>query len=583
MSIAPKRRISYVEILDDFITNENFKDLLENSAEEKKSESEILQGEIVAIDNGVVTVDVGLKTEGYINIKEFVVNGEKIAISCGDKIDVYLEKSENVEGKVVLSYEKAVRQKAWHLLKSSYSDGDTVEGVIFGRVKGGFTVHINGVIAFLPGSQVDIRPVKDVAPLMNIKQPFQILKMDSQQGNVIVSRKAILEEAREGERNEMLSKIKEGVVLDGIVKNITNYGAFIDLGSVDGLLHVTDIAWSKVTHPSEILNLGDAIKVKVIKFDENTKRISLGMKQLEANPWNDIKEKFPISSRSSGKVTNITDYGVFVKIAPEVEGLVHISEVSWTEHNLNPRKHFSIGQEVEVVVLDIDIDKHRIGLGIKQCQDNPWQEFSDKYQEGSVVTGTVSNIVDFGLFVSLEFLVDGLVHISDLSWDTTPEEELKKYNVGDKLEVKVLSLDVERERIGLGLKQMTPEVKVDFPEKGSIVTCVISEIAEDEGIKALIDNKIKAFIKRNDLSMDKSDQRTNRFVAGDKLDAKVLYVDKDSQVVFLSVKALEQEERKKAIEEYGSVDSGASLGDILGAALDAASEKKDKKDKKDSN
>jgi small subunit ribosomal protein S1 len=481
-----------------------------------------------------------------------------------------------------LSFEKAIRQRAWKNLEDNFKEGDTVDGTIFGRVKGGFTVDIGGVVAFLPGSQVDIRPVKDITPLLNVKQPFQILKMDHKQGNIVVSRRSILEESRQEARDEMLSNIVEGQVLEGIVKNITDYGAFIDLGSVDGLLHVTDISWSRISHPSEILTLGQKLNVKVIKYNEDTKRISLGIKQLESNPWQGVAEKYPAGSKCKGVVTNITDYGAFIELEQGIEGLVHVSEISWAKGNTHPSRLLAVGQEVQVKVLDMDTDKHRISLGIKQCEENPWNEFASKYPEGSIVEGEVRNQVDFGLFVGLEGGVDGLVHISDVSWSESPEEELKTFTSGQKISVKVLGVDVAKERISLGIKQLKDDPKqesIKGLKKGAVVTCTVSAVRE-EGIEVDYDGFVGNFIKRNELARERVEQRPDRFAVGDRVDAKIISIDKNSCKMSLSIKALEVEEQKRAIAEYGSTDSGASLGDILGAALNSSSEEKAKKSKK---
>lgn len=569
---------------ESFSTGENFAELFEEYLKTEKQEGSVIKGRVLRIENDVVIVDIGLKTEGRVSIKEFASPKGDTEVNVGDDIDVYLERSENSQGEAVISREKAIRQKAWKDLESNYKDGDIIQGIIFGRVKGGFTVDVAGVVAFLPGSQVDIRPVKDIGPLMNISQPFQILKMDSKQGNIVVSRRAILEESRKEERSEMLSKISEGMVLEGAVKNITDYGAFIDLGSVDGLLHVTDISWSRITHPSEVLSLGQKVKVKVIKFNDETKRISLGMKQLEGNPWEGIEVRFPKNSKCKGVVTNITDYGAFVEIETGIEGLVHVSEISWTKNNVHPSKLLSVGQSVEVMILEIDADKHRISLGMKQCVDNPWENFAALYPVGSIVTGEVKNIVDFGLFVGFENGVDGLVHISDLTWASQPEAELKQYLVGQKVEVKVLGVEPYKERISLGIKQKTDDPKQEAFEglkKNGQVTCVVSDV-KDEGIEVTVGG-IRSFIKRADLARDRVDQRPDRFAVGDKVDAKIVTVDKAKGSLSLSIKALEVAEQKKAIAEYGSTDAGASLGDILGAALEnsSAAKKSQSKTKQD--
>lgn len=556
---------------------ENFAELLESSVTEEKKEGTVVKGVVISINNEYVTVDVGLKTEGLIPLREFALPGEQANVKVGEEVDVYLERIESRGGRAMLSREKAVRESAWKTLESNCDEGTTVEGVIFGRVKGGFTVDIGGVVAFLPGSQVDIRPVKDVTPLMNIKQPFQILKMDRKQGNIVVSRRAIMEESRAEARNELLAKVEEGTVLEGTVKNITDYGAFIDLGSVDGLLHVTDISWTRINHPSEVLSLGQKVKVIVIKFNPENKRISLGMKQLEENPWGEVANKYPKGAQVKGHVTNITDYGAFVELEPGVEGLVHVSELSWTKTNVNPKKLLTPGQEINVMVLEIDPVKHRISLGVKQCEENPWRKFADAHPVGNIVEGEIKNIVDFGMFVGFEGNIDGLVHISDVTWTGTPEEELKKFTPGEMIKVVVLGLEVEKERISLGIKQLTEnpfEGALANIKKGSTVTCTVTEVKED-GIEVQVTEGVSSFIKRSDLSRDRVEQRPERFAVGDRVDAKVISLDKEAFKVVLSIKALEVEEQKKVIAEYGSTDSGASLGDILGAALGNANRAKE--------
>jgi small subunit ribosomal protein S1 len=559
-------------------SKENFAELFEDFVKKQDvSEGSVIKGEVIAIQKGFALIDVGLKTEGRVPVEEFTAEGGEDALpKIGDLVEVYLERIENQQGYATLSHEKAVRRRAWEKIENTYKEGDSVDGIIFGRVKGGFTVNIGGVVAFLPGSQVDIRPVKDVGPLMNIKQPFQILKIDHRQGNIVVSRRSILEGSREEARNEMLSQIKENMIMDGSVKNITDYGAFIDLGSVDGLLHVTDISWSRISHPSEVLSLGQKVRVKVIKFNEETKRISLGLKQLEENPWHSLKQRYPSGSKFTGKITNITDYGAFVELEPGIEGLVHVSELTWAKGNVHPSKLVTSGQEVEVMVLDIDADKHRISLGIKQCSDNPWQNFANAHPVGTEADGVVKNIVEFGMFVGFKEGVDGLVHVSDLSWEVAPEEAIKQYQVGQEVRVKVLFADVEKERISLGVKQLSAdpagEVMVGL-EKGSTVTCVVFDV-RDDGIEVSVNDSMRSFIKKNDLARDRVDQRPQRFAVGDKVDAKVVTVDRNNRKLTLSIRALEEDEHKRAVAEFGSSDSGASLGDILGAALSSSSAEK---------
>lgn len=559
---------------------EDFAALFEESVKSGgKNEGAVITGIVVGIEKDVVIIDVGLKSEGRVPLREFMVNNVIPELKTGDSVEVYLEKIENKNGEAVLSREKALREEAWVKLEKACTNAERVEGVIFGRVKGGFTVDIQGAVAFLPGSQVDIRPIRDVTPLMHIPQPFQILKMDRKRGNIVVSRRAVLEESRVEARNELLGKIAEGQILDGMVKNITDYGAFIDMGGIDGLLHVTDISWRRISHPSEVLSLGQTVKVMVTKFDQATKRVSLGMKQLEQNPWQGADVKYPVGTKLAGKITNITDYGAFVELEPGIEGLVHVSEISWVKKNVHPSKLVSVSQEVNVVVLDIDASKHRISLGMKQTEENPWAVYAAKVNPGDLIEGEIRNITDFGLFVGLEGEIDGLIHHSDLSWSEAGDVAIKNYKKGDRIKAKILALDVEKERISLGVKQLENdpfESEFTDVEKGSTVTCTVTEVRED-GITVKVTDNITAFVKKNELARERQEQRTDRFAVGDRIDVKVTGVDKVTRKVAVSVKALEVDEHKKAISDYGSTDSGASLGDILGAALSEASEGKKKK------
>lgn len=569
---------------EEYTTNENFAELLDETLGKGIKEGNLVKGTIVGLENGFVIIDVGLKTEGRVSEKEFIQGGKQPDLEVGQEVEVYLEKFENKDGESILSREKAVRESSWKEFEKAHSEGSTVEGVIFSRVKGGFTVDLNGAIAFLPGSQVDVRPVKDVSPLIGIKQPFQILKMDRKRGNIVVSRRAILEESRSAERDEVLSQIKEGDVIDGTVKNITDYGAFVDLGAVDGLLHVTDISWRRVSHPSEVLKVGDKIKAQVIKYDETSKRISLGMKQLEDSPWANISDKFPLNTKKKGKITNITDYGAFVELEPGIEGLVHVSEMSWSKKSQHPSKLVKLGDEVEVMLLDIDPVKHRISLGIKQCHDNPWDNFSQKYPEGSKIKGKIKNIADFGLFMEIQDEhIDGLVHITDLSWNEKPEDVIKKYNKGDEIEAIILGIDSDNERVSLGIKQIDEDPFLEMTQglkKNSIATFEVSDVKED-GIEVKITKGLTSFIKRSELASERVEQRPDRFAVGDRVDAKIINIDRKTRKVSLSIKALEAQEQKKAIKEYGSADSGASLGDILGVALDKSKGKSAAEDKKE--
>ncbi len=570
------------EIEEAFSTGENFADLFENGPGAKMKEGGVVKGTIVGIEKDLAIIDVGLKSEGRIPLREFATNGVTPELRIGDTFDIYIERIENRHGEAQLSREKALREEAWVKLEQLHNDQSKVDGVIFGRVKGGFTVDIQGAVAFLPGSQVDIRPIKDVTPLMGIIQPFMILKMDRRRGNIVVSRRAVMEESRAEVRSELLGKIAEGQVLDGIVKNITDYGAFIDMGGVDGLLHVTDISWKRINHPSEVFAIGDQVRVIVTKFDPETKRISLGMKQLETNPWDGVAHKFTPGAKLKGKITNITDYGAFVELDSGIEGLVHVSEMSWTKKNVHPSKLVSAGQEVEVQVLDVDQNKHRISLGMKQVIDNPWGAFATGHNEGDVVEGEVRNITDFGLFVGLKGEIDGLVHHSDISWSEPGEEAIKAFKKGDKVEARILVIDIEKERISLGIKQLTENPAGDTLseyKKGAVVTCKVI-LVEKDGIEVEIAEGVTSYIKKNDLSRERQDQRPERFAVGDRLDAKITTVDKRTGKVGVSIKVLEQDEHKRAIDEYGSSDSGASLGDILGAALEEAGTKTKKTTKK---
>lgn len=569
---------------NEFETTEDFAKLFEESLKEYDiKEGSVVEGRIISIENDFVTVDVGLKSEGRIPLKEFAHGSASPDIKSGDKIEVYIERIENRQGEAVLSREKALREEAWEKLEKLCQEGQQVEGTIFGRVKGGFTVDIQGAVAFLPGSQVDIRPIRDVTPLMNVAQPFMILKMDRKRGNIVVSRRAILEESRQEARDELLENIKEGVVLEGIVKNITDYGAFIDMGGVDGLLHVTDISWKRINHPSEVFSIGQTVKVMVTKFDKDTKRISLGMKQLEENPWKEVAKNFEAGQKFNGRVSNITDYGAFVELSEGIEGLVHVSEMSWTKKNIHPSKIVAVGQEIEVMVLDVDTEKHRISLGIKQCEENPWQKFSTTHNVGDVIEGEIRNITEFGLFIGLEGGIDGLVHHSDISWSASGEEAIKEYSKGGTVKAKILLIDAEKERVSLGIKQLeeggaatSSAALPDGVGKGETVTCTIAEVSKD-GLLVDLEGGAQGFIKKIDLSRERKEQRPERFAVGDRVDAKITGADKKSGKVNLSIKALEMEQHQRAIEEYGSSDSGASLGDILGAALSEAGQKKETK------
>ncbi len=561
-------------------STEDFAALLEESfATQDLAEGSVVKGTIVGFEKDLAVIDVGLKVEGRVALKEFGARAKDGSMNIGDTVEVYLDRVENALGEAVLSRDKARREESWVKLEAQYEAGEKVEGIIFNQVKGGFTVDLDGATAFLPRSQVDIRPIRDISPLMNNPQPFQILKMDRRRGNIVVSRRTVLEESRAEQRSEIVQNLEEGQVVEGVVKNITDYGAFVDLGGIDGLLHVTDMAWRRVNHPSEILSIGETVKVQIVRVNQETHRISLGMKQLESDPWESIGAKYPLGAKITGRVTNITDYGAFVELEPGIEGLIHVSEMSWTKKNIHPGKIVSTSQEVEVVVLEIDPAKRRISLGLKQGLANPWDSFAEQYPAGTKVEGEVKNKTEFGLFIGLDGDVDGMVHLSDLDWNRAGEEAIEDFNKGDMVNAVVLDVDTDKERISLGIKQlggdpMDARSDAGGIRKNSIVTCEVLAV-NDGGLEVQIaDTELTAFIKRFDLSRDRDEQRPERFSMGQKLDARVTMFDKKNRKIGLSIKALEIAEEKEAVKQYGSSDSGASLGDILGAAL----KKQDDKD-----
>jgi small subunit ribosomal protein S1 len=552
-------------------TRDEFAALLgESMPEDEVFEGSVVKGTVTAIEKDLAVIDVGLKMEGRVPLREFAAPGRASEIKVGDIVEVYIERTENALGEAVLSRDKARREESWVRLEQRFNNKEQVEGVIFNKVKGGFTVDLDGAVAFLPGSQVDVRPVRDMGPLMNTPQPFKILKMDRRRGNIVVSRREILEATRAEQRSEIVAKLAEGQVIEGLVKNITDYGAFIDLGGIDGLLHVTDMAWRRVNHPSEIVNVGDTVKVQIVRINPETQRISLGMKQLQADPWAGIEAKYPVGTRFKGTVTNIADYGAFVELEPGVEGLIHVSEMSWTKKNVHPGKIVSTSQQVDVQILEVDPNKRRISLGLKQTQDNPWEVFLAAHPKGSVVEGPIRNITEFGLFVGLDGGVDGMVHLSDLDWNRSGDEAIKDYKKGDLVRAQVLDVDATKERISLGIKQALgdPMEKAGgVVKKGSQVTCEVIAV-QDNGIEVkIVDTDLTTFIKRSDLSRDRSEQRPERFNVGDKVDAAVTAFDKASRRLAVSIKQLEIAEEKQAVAQYGSSDSGASLGDIFKAAI----------------
>jgi small subunit ribosomal protein S1 len=551
-------------------SREDFAAMLEESfAKNDLQEGSVVKGKVVGLEKDIAVIDIGLKTEGRVPLREFAGHGRTADIKVGDEVEVFLDRVENALGEAVLSRDKARREESWGKLEKAFNNNEKVSGVIFNSVKGGYTVDLDGAVAFLPRSQVDIRPIRDVGPLMHNPQPFQILKMDRRRGNIVVSRRTVLEETRAGQRQELVSSLEEGQVIDGVVKNITDYGAFVDLGGIDGLLHVTDIAWRRVNHPTDVLTIGQQVKVKIIKINHETHRISLGMKQLQGDPWENIADKFVVGARMKGRVTNITDYGAFVELEPGIEGLVHVSEMSWTKKNVHPGKIVSTSQEVEVQILEVDPVKRRISLGLKQTMANPWEAFSEKHPQGSTVEGEVKNKTEFGLFIGLDGDVDGMVHLSDLDWNRPGEQVIEEFKKGDMVKAVVLDVDVEKERISLGIKQLEgdPFAEAGDLKKGAVVTCEVTAVNEGGIEVKIVDTDMTAFIKRSDLARDRNDQRPERFAVGEKVDARVTLFDKKARKVGVSIKALEIAEEKEAVAQYGSSDSGATLGDILGTAL----------------
>lgn len=557
-----------------FPTRDDFAAMLNESlgGEDQGFEGRVVKGTVTGIENDMAVIDVGLKSEGRVALREFAAPGQKADISIGDEVEVYVDRIENVNGEAMLSRDRARREASWDKLEKEYDEGNRVEGIIFGRVKGGFTVDLDGAVAFLPGSQVDVRPVRDVTPLMDITQPFQILKMDRKRGNIVVSRRAILEETRAEQRSGLIESLAEGQVTEGVVKNITDYGAFVDLGGIDGLLHVTDLSYKRVNHPNEMINIGDTLKVQIIKINKDTQRISLGMKQLESDPWDSATEKYAVGTKLNGSVTNITEYGAFVELEPGIEGLVHVSEMSWTKKNVHPGKIVSTSQEVEVIVLEVDTEKRRISLGLKQAQSNPWTDFADTHPVGSTVEGEVKNATEFGLFIGLEGDVDGMVHMSDIAWGISGEDALNLHHKGEQVKAIVLDIDIDKERISLGMKQLEKGAPAmggadtGGLKKGSVATVTVLEV-RDGGLEVQMgDDGATGFIKRNDLGRDRDEQRPDRFQVGQKLDAMITGFDRSKKPNF-SIKAHQLAEEKQAVEQFGSTDSGASLGDILGEAL----------------
>ncbi|MBQ8651608.1 MAG: 30S ribosomal protein S1 [Alphaproteobacteria bacterium] len=554
----------------------SFADLLQESLlNEKSSDTRVVQGKIVGIKNDKAIIDVGLKSEGRLFLKDIQDLKGTEDINVGDTLEVFIERYEDKNGEPVLSIERAKKEAVWKSLENHMENGDTIEGIITGKTKGGFAVDINGTAAFLPGSQVDLRLVKDISPLLNIKQPFKLIKMDRQRNNIVVSRRAVLEAVRNETKDAVMAKIEEGMIIEGTVKNTTDYGVFVDIGGIDGLLHVTDMSWKRVTNPSEVVNVGDVVKVQVLKLNKSTGRVSLGMKQLVQTPWENIDQRYKVGDKKKGKVVNITDYGVFVELEDCIEGLIYQTELSWIRKNAVPSKAVTLGEEVEVMVLDVNQEKRKISLGLKQCQENPWQKFADEHPVGTKIEGTVKNTTEFGIFVGVTDTLDGMVHMSDVSWaDGSKDDKSKDIKPGQKIEVVVLDVNPEKERISLGIKQLGEDPFAEIVEnlkKGDIFTAEIKDI-HSSGVEVLLENGLSGFIKKTDLSSDKSKNKTDGFSVGDKVEAMVLSMDKD-RTVNLSIKALEIQREKEALQQFGSADSGASLGDILGEALKKKDEK----------
>lgn len=560
---------------------ESFAELFAKQIElDDKIEGKVVKGTVISIDKDMINIDVGYKAEGRINVREFVGKDKSASPKVGDIVEVYLERVENKNGEAILSREKARREESWETLEKASEIKEKVTGTIFGRVKGGFSVDLDGAIAFLPGSQVDVRPTRDSHHLVGSSQLFHILKMDRRRGNIVVSRRSVLEESRAEAKAELVSTMEEGQILEGIIKNITDYGAFVDLGEVDGLLHVTDISWKRISHPSEALSIGQKVKVQVIKFNPETQRISLGMKQLEEDPWEVAQSKYKVKDKFSGRVTNITDYGAFVELESGIEGLVHVSEMSWTKKNMQPGKIVSTSEEVEVIVLEIDSAKRRISLGMKQCKPNPWVDLQENHKIGDEVEGEVKSITEFGLFIGLPGEMDGLIHLSDLAWNSSGEDIISNFKKGDLVKAKLLEIDIEKERVSLGIKQLTKDPMSDNKDlvRGNIVTSVIKSITE-KGLHVEISEGVNGFVKKSELAKERGDQRVDRFAVDEKIDGRIMSIDSNTREVNLSIKALQVAEEKQAMKDYGSVDSGASLGDILGAALEKKANKTDEKPK----
>lgn len=555
--------------------SESFAELFEESLKELDMQpGSIVTGIVVAIDGDYVTVNAGLKSEGIIPCSQFADDNGEVNLQVGDQVRVALVSLEDGSGETQLSREKAKRAEAWQVLEQAYENDEIVTGRITGKVRGGFTVSVNSINAFLPGSLVDIRPLRDTSHIENQELEFKLVKLDVKRNNIVVSRRAVLETAYNAEREKLLETLEEGIVIKGMVKNLTDYGAFIDLGGVDGLLHITDMAWKRVKHPSELLNIGDEIDVKVLRYDREKSRVSLGMKQLTADPWDEFKAAHPVGTKTGAKVTNLTDYGCFAEIQTGIEGLVHVSEMDWTNKNVHPSKVVQIGDQIEVMVLDIDDQRRRISLGMKQCQANPWDAFAEKFSKGTEISGVIKSITDFGVFVGLEGGIDGLVHLSDLSWDLSGEEAVKAYKKGDTVEAVVLAVDSERERISLGIKQMGSDPFSDYAAanaKGSIVRGTIAEVMPKQLVVTLAEG-IEGTVKVQEATLDRVDDLGTLFKAGDEIDVLIVNIDRRTRNIVLSVKQVEKRHEKQAMDaikqQQVEVSGPTTIGDLIKAQLD---------------
>ncbi|WP_289366451.1 30S ribosomal protein S1 [Pantoea stewartii] len=552
---------------------ESFAQLFEESLKEIETRpGSIVRGVVVSIDKDVVLVDAGLKSESAIPAEQFKNAAGELEIQVGDEVDVALDAVEDGFGETLLSREKAKRHEAWITLEKAYEEAETVTGIINGKVKGGFTVELNGIRAFLPGSLVDVRPVRDTLHLEGKELEFKVIKLDQKRNNVVVSRRAVIESENSAERDQLLENLQEGMEVKGIVKNLTDYGAFVDLGGVDGLLHITDMAWKRVKHPSEIVNVGDEINVKVLKFDRERTRVSLGLKQLGEDPWVAIAKRYPEGTKLTGRVTNLTDYGCFVEIEEGVEGLVHVSEMDWTNKNIHPSKVVNVGDMVEVMVLDIDEERRRISLGLKQCKSNPWQQFAETHNKGDRVEGKIKSITDFGIFIGLDGGIDGLVHLSDISWNATGEEAVREYKKGDEIAAVVLQVDAERERISLGVKQLAEDPfnnYITLNKKGAIVTGKVTAV-DAKGATVELADGVEGYLRASEASMDRIEDATLVLNVGDDVEAKFTGVDRKNRVVSLSVRAKDQADEKEAINTVNTKQEEGNFSSAMAEAFKAA-------------